>query len=417
MITIVKRILTREITENVMLLADSASADIRKECEKALVQRLRGTPSQWGVMVDDHLKSLRLSPYASIVGYGTEIYLSVPVKASFEVVGYLRGDVLFNVSLAEKAADDSTISQFKRANIVGLPFQIEVKTKHDVAQMNIQIDDPRIEGSLQYIAVPAFYPHYAPLVAHLASERSQSLSLYAETEEPTLKSVSAEEMELIDPLSRWTPEKRRSRILDEIRRMLGLTPEFVGQGKKVGVVNLDAPFGGKSTHSSVVADATKPVVIEFIDVGEVERKYAVLDGHATFTFIRVPSLHPLSSIVAAVSWFAPLPRISQPPSRQQCMQFVSDVQALIKFHKLEVVANRSVYGSKETALRVEHLAAGKRLADGLAIEVSAPRKTDSERRAEKITAERKAIFERASAEGSPLHITPTATTTSRKPRK
>jgi hypothetical protein len=462
MAAIEKRIIRREITQTLVLPLD-LDMSIRDQCERVLVSRLRGTPSEWGVMVEDHLLDLRVSEYVTPVSYGTKVLTAVPVKASFEVVGYILGDVLFGVSLAEKLADDPIINQFRRVDILGLPFQIDVKTRSEVQAMNIQIIDSRIEGTLQYIAVPAFYALYTPFCAHLASTTLQTTSLYAETPVVEAKSAPTQiEWQLIDPLHGMPVDSRRKRIVGEIRRVLGITPTqmatmvskqpratapTVSKGKErsneeepkeggaekapqqqqegVLVINSLAPFDGKATVTQTVADSSRTIVIEFIEVEDVKKKMKVFEDAkcSKYTFVYVPAFLPLGTIVAAVSWYPEIQRLSAPNS-SQVEQFAREVNLLVKFRKLEMASNKGIYGAKvlagsggnsaEAQLLREHLEAGVKLRNGLGIETIQPAVS----KAAKLAEEKKQREAKARIEGKPIHIEPTkpVTTPSRRGR-
>lgn len=414
-----KRVIRREITQRLCLPLDSESS-IEDQCKRTLVMRLHGVPSAWGVMVDDHLLSITVGEHTVPISYGTKVFLSVLVKAVYEVVGYNIGDVLLGVSLADKLADDPIINQFRRVDILGLPFQIDVKTRLDASVMNVQIVDSRIEGALQYISVPAFYPYYTPLCAHLASTELQSLSLYAESPMPVLKPPPNDtEWKLIDPLFGMPDDMRRRRVVAEVRRVLGILPSLekmketgtaASQAKKpaeVHIINSDALNGKEAVPTLDTADAARPVMIEFIDVRDVRKKvvaYAKAQCRK-YTFVRVPSIPVLSSIVAAVSWHKDIPLLIA-PTDVQVEQFERDVLSLIKFHHLEMASNRNALGlrsfsekadSPESRLIKEYFEAAEKIRKGLAIEMTVSGAT-------KAAEERKSRQRQAMTDGMPLPI-------------
>ena len=370
------RLIRREVTQELVLPIDS-DMPIKERCEQALVKRLHRVPSEWGIMINDHLESISLGEYSRVLSFGTKIYVSVPLTASYMVVGYIPGDVLLDVSIADRMSEDTAIRAFRSVDILGLPFQISVKTTLDARSMNIQIVEVRVEGSLQYIAKPAYYAHYAPILAGLCQEDASRL--YGEVPEPDLPSnISQLEYRLIDPLHGDKPNERIDRVVKDVKRVAAIEDTTsmnaaMNASTSMSVAKSTAAPMSTISPQAIFGDGPRAPktlsknCIEFISIEDVAALHKSA-GTASHTFVRVPSMPPFSTVVAVVSPTAITPTDAQVSS------FIEDVRHYIKFKKFELLAHRSIYGVKhlktrtatpESAMLEEHLRAGELIVNTL----------------------------------------------------
>lgn len=343
---IICRITRREVTQQVTVT--SRDEPMKEQIRRIFVQRLRGVPSEWGMMVDENLISMEIGKFVSLESYGPQIYFRIPVKIAYNAVGFKVGDVVMNVAIAESVFQHSSTDSFRRASILGLPFQINVATTVQAPVMNIIITKARYARMLQYIAEPAFYPNYAPMAAHYAAKPIPSL--YANT--PKVERNSSDDMALLDPLIEMDRTARGKRICLEICYFVG----FIRSGQKwplPKVVNIGNLFGENLPFKADPIDGK--AVIHFIHADDMERAHESYKSHR-FTFVRVPSFPTFSPHVAAFITDYPLLQVSA-PTIEQIGHFREMIAAHIDLYTRLAVTNREVYASKE--LRAVHLAAGE----------------------------------------------------------
>lgn len=346
----------RRIDQKISIPWDS-SRPADEQCKAAILDLVKGVPSMWGVMVSDSLLSFEKDELVTADFHGPEAFIVFRAKAAYEVLGYRPGDVLFSVTVSGTGELEKVPprGQFKEITVIGLPFQLCVRTSLEVGSMNVMIDCPMLEGGLTYYAVPSYYPHYTPLVATLASPKIEEEPFYVGPAGPV--KVSKDDLPFLDPLAELTTADRKKRIVADIKRMLSIGPGY----KSVVIANVDACFGSSPTKSSTPAC---DVFIDFLELKSLKaRAEALSKGKEPHNFIFVPSIPLFHEVVAAVVWFSPpVGRVN--PTKGEVEVFERAVSQYLTIKRMEAESLSTIFkGGKEAvaAYKAEWLKAGKAL--------------------------------------------------------
>jgi hypothetical protein len=339
-----------------------------EQCKKIIIDMVKDAPSEWGIMVSDTLLSFSKDDLVSTESHGNELFITFHIKASYETLGYRPGDVLFGVNISPKQDLDKMALrvQYKEVNILGLPFQICVKTSLALEKVNIIIDASESEGGLTYFALPAYYPHYTPLVATLASPKVEEEPFYRgpEVDEKWIsKYLTKENLAFLDPLAWMTTQERRARIVADIKRMLSTGPGY----KAVSISNIDlalSPTLPSATTQYKIPPKDVQVFIEFFPLKSLaDRGRALSKEGRPYTFIYVPSIVLPVPVVASVVWFSPT-SVRTGPTADELTVFEGAVNQYIKMKLMEAESLPTVLKGGP-ALKEEWLATGKLLSKKL----------------------------------------------------
>jgi hypothetical protein len=305
------------------------------QCKQAILNLVKGAPSDWGIMVDDYLLSFEKDDLVDAQFHGPEAFITFRMKASFEVQGYRAGDVLFAVNIGTKGELEKVPprGQFKEVSLLGLPFQLCAQTQLNVEKLNIMIDHAEMEGGLTYYARPCYYPHYAPLVASLASMSIEEAPFYSGVATPP--TVLKMNQPLLDPLAGLTDLGRKKRIVADIRRMLS-----IGSGT-VPIIGIDIAFGSPPAKTRPTIPKGTKVLIEFMPMKEIRKKKA---DTTDYDFIYVPSIPLFKDTVAMVTWYETK---HQPPTTKQLDVFERAVDQYIKMKQMEAESLAEIFPTEK----------------------------------------------------------------------
>jgi hypothetical protein len=346
------------------VLAPPGDEPIEDYIERVLVSKLHNTPSDWGVMVSEHLLSLQVSDLVKPIPKGNQI--SIGVDAEYEAKGYRIGDVLFAVKLLkDPLAMSAPISSMRTVDIVGLPFSISVECPFEVATLNIMIVGVERRSSITYMAKPAFYPHYSFILASKMPLAVTETQFYSK-DSVVPSQLSKLELQLLDPLADRTPTTRNRYLIADVRRALGIGPD-----KTVVRADMNPMYTGKVKATPANPLHGADVYLELIEVKNVEKKMEELRRNDIkyFDFIYTACI-PLGFRMAVMVLWKVAPENHSSPIIAQAKPFAFAVDTYIYIKEMEAASLRRVYGkaleagskpSPQLQMLKEHLRVGEKI--------------------------------------------------------
>lgn len=333
---------------------------IEKKCEDLILALLKDAPSGWGVIKSNKLNSIKVGDSVTLETFGPSVFIKIDALAEYEIVGYREGDVLFNVDIGNQLEGMGKFSQFLDVNVLGIPFSIELESQYSPRSTNITIESYKLNITMTYIARPAFYPQFSPIVAGFCGPETK---IRPKSEEPFYsrsavvpKNRTLTERLLSDPYADVKDITKRIPFpIRETRLILGLTP--LKGGEKDMAIGIRELFEGKSKELPTPKLTGRETIYEGLPLDMVMDRWKVLNAAAndgkikSFDFVRPPTL-PLveskgkfvRSVLCAYTNRSFVPDRPN-PGEFQIIEFIDAVDEYISMKEQEAESFRKIYSS------------------------------------------------------------------------